>query len=98
MAPPIPARAAGPSRNCRTHARIWSPVAASGDGTDQSDLIAFLGLNNAGQVLKTGIGNAPPAIRADQLVPQGTGTRLRYVNCPQAPFNDSTAQDVCTGL
>jgi uncharacterized protein GlcG (DUF336 family) len=78
--------------------QLVGAVAASGDGTDQSDLIAFLGLNNAGQVLKTGIRNAPPAMRADQLVPQGTGTRLRYVNCPQAPFNDSTAQDVCAGL
>jgi uncharacterized protein GlcG (DUF336 family) len=78
--------------------QLVGAVAASGDGTDQSDLIAFLGLNNAGQILKTGIGNAPPAMRADQLVPQGTGTRLRYVNCPQAPFNDSTAQNVCAGL
>jgi uncharacterized protein GlcG (DUF336 family) len=78
--------------------QLVGAVAASGDGTDQSDLIAFLGLNNAGEVLKTGIGNAPPAMRADQLVPQGQGTRLRYVNCPQAPFNDSTAQNVCAGL
>jgi len=78
--------------------QLVGAVAASGDGTDQSDLIAFLGLANAGQALNTGIGNAPPALRADQLVPQGTGTRLRYVNCPQSPFIDSTDQDVCKGL
>jgi uncharacterized protein GlcG (DUF336 family) len=78
--------------------QLVGAVAASGDGTDQSDLIAFLGLYNAGQLLQTGIGNAPPAMRADQLVPQGEGTRLRYVNCPPAPFIDSTAQDVCAGL
>ena len=78
--------------------QLVGAVAASGDGTDQSDLIAFLGLANAGKALNTGIGNAPPALRADQLVPQGTGTRLRYVNCPQAPFIDSTDQDVCKGL
>ncbi len=78
--------------------QLVGAVAASGDGTDQSDLIAFLGLNNAGQVLQTGIGNAPAAMRADQLVPQGEGTRLRYVNCPPAPFIDSTAQNVCAGL
>ncbi len=78
--------------------KLVGAVAASGDGTDQSDLIAFLGLANAGAALGTGIGNAPPAMRADQLVPQGKGTRLRYVNCPQAPFIDSTEQDVCTGL
>ncbi len=67
--------------------KLVGAVAASGDGTDQSDLIAFLGLANAGAALGTGIGNAPPALRADQLVPQGTGTRLRYVNCPQAPVH-----------
>jgi uncharacterized protein GlcG (DUF336 family) len=78
--------------------QLVGAIGASGDGTDQSDLIAFLGLANAGKTLGTGIGNAPPAMRADQLVPQGTGTRLRYVNCPQAPFNDSTEQNVCAGL
>jgi uncharacterized protein GlcG (DUF336 family) len=78
--------------------QLVGAVGASGDGTDQSDLIAFLGLANAGKVLNTGIGNAPPALRADQLIPKGTGTRLRYANCPQAPFNDSTEQDVCKGL
>ncbi len=78
--------------------QLVGAVAASGDGTDQSDLIAFLGLYNAGQILKTGIGNAPPAMRADQLVPEGEGTRLRYANCPVAPFIDSTAQNVCAGL
>jgi uncharacterized protein GlcG (DUF336 family) len=71
-------------------------IGVSGDGTDQSDLIAFLGVNDAGKVLNTGIGNAPPAMRADTLTPQGV--RLRYVNCPQSPFVDSDAQEVCTGL
>ena len=65
-------------------ASSWSArSAASGDGTDQSDLIAFLGLEQCRTDFATGIGNAPPAMRADQLVPQGQGTRLRYVNCPQ---------------
>ncbi len=73
-------------------------IGVSGDGTDQSDLIAFLALVEANKVLNTGIGNAPPAIRADQLVPLGQGTRLRYVNCPQTPFNNSTEQNVCAGL
>ncbi len=45
-----------------------------------------------------GIANAPTAIRADTLVPQGEGTRLRYVNCPQAPFNGSSQQNVCAGI
>ncbi|MBX3693112.1 heme-binding protein [Dokdonella sp.] len=70
-------------------------VGASGDGTDQSDLVAFLGLHNAGVVLGGAIGNAPPAIRADTLVPQGA--RLLYVQCPQSPFLNSNEQYVCEG-
>lgn len=71
-------------------------IGISGDGIDQDDMVAFLGLANAGAALGTGIGNAPPAMRADQLSP--LGTRLRYVQCPQAPFNDSTEQNVCAGI
>lgn len=78
--------------------QLVGAVGASGDGTDQSDLIAFLGLANAGDVLKTGVGNAPPSMRADQLVPKGEGTRLRYVVCPFAPFNNSDQQNACAGL
>jgi len=71
-------------------------VGISGDGIDQDDMVAFLGLHNAGQALGTGFGNAPVAMRADQLSP--LGVRLRYVQCPQSPFNDSTEQNVCAGL
>ena len=71
-------------------------IGVSGDGTDQDDMIAFLGLAQAGVALGTGIGNAPPAQRADAIVlPTG---RLRYVQCPVAPFLDSNAQNVCSGL
>ena len=56
------------------------------------------GLANAATILGAGIANAPAAIRADTLVPQGEGTRLRYVNCPQAPFNGSSQQNVCAGI
>lgn len=73
-------------------------IGVSGDGVDQDDMVAFLGLANAGRVLNTGIGNAPKNIRADNLQPQGIGTRLRYVQCPQAPFNDTVEQNVCEGL
>jgi uncharacterized protein GlcG (DUF336 family) len=71
-------------------------VGISGDGVDQDDMVAFLGLHNAAQALGTGLNNAPAAIRADQLSP--LGVRLRYVQCPQSPFNDSTEQNVCAGL
>jgi uncharacterized protein GlcG (DUF336 family) len=72
-------------------------IGVSGDGIDQDDMISFLGLHNAG--LKLGsIGNADPASRADQIVVQvGQGVRLRYVNCPFAPFLGSNDQNVCQG-
>ena len=73
-------------------------IGVSGDGIDQDDMISFLGANNAG--LKVGsIGNAAPAMRADNLVFNvGAGVRLRYVNCPFAPFLDTSQQNVCQGL
>lgn len=70
-------------------------VGISGDGVDQDDMVAFLGLHNAGVLLNGVIGNAPNARRADTLVP--LNARLRYVQCPQAPFIDSTEQNVCEG-
>ncbi|MEO8445420.1 MAG: heme-binding protein [Gammaproteobacteria bacterium] len=69
-------------------------VGVSGDGSDQDDMIAFLGVAEAASLLGT-IGNAPATMRADTLTP--TGARLRYVNCPQAPFLDSTAPEACGG-
>lgn len=71
-------------------------IGVSGDGVDQDDMIAFLGLHNATQALSTGLANAPVARRADQLSP--LGVRLRYVQCPQSPFNDSSEQNACAGL
>ncbi len=71
-------------------------IGVSGDGIDQDDMVSFLGLANAGAALGTGIANAPAALRADQItVPGG---QLRYVNCPVAPFLDSTAANVCNGI
>jgi hypothetical protein len=34
-------------------------------------------------------------MRADTLSPNGT--QIRYVQCPQAPFLDSSEQNVCQG-
>jgi uncharacterized protein GlcG (DUF336 family) len=70
-------------------------IGISGDGIDQDDMIAFLGLHNAGVILGTGVGNAPPSQRATNLSPKAA--RLRYVSCPFAPFNDSRDQDPCGG-
>jgi uncharacterized protein GlcG (DUF336 family) len=69
-------------------------IGVSGDGVDQDDMVAYLGLANASAKLGAGaIGNAPDAMRADRYVPQGA--RLRYVQCPQSPFNGSSEQNVC---
>jgi uncharacterized protein GlcG (DUF336 family) len=67
----------------------------SGDGIDQDDMIAFLGVHNAGIVLNNALGHAPKARRSDTLVPGNA--RLRYVQCPQAPFVGSDQQNVCEG-
>ncbi len=71
-------------------------IGVSGDGIDQDDMVSFLGLHNAGVALNGSVNNAPKGIRADNLVPRGA--RLRYVQCPQAPFLNSTEQNVCEGL
>ena len=65
-------------------------VGVSGDGVDQDDMIAFLGITRASRWRGAGLGHAPLARRADQL-------GLRYVQCPQSPFNGSDAQNVCGG-
>ena len=69
-------------------------IGVSGDGIDQDDMIAFLGVHNAGLTLGT-LNNAPAAMRADTLQPRGV--RLRYVQCPQAPFIDSDEDSPCAG-
>lgn len=70
-------------------------IGVSGDGVDQDDMISFLGLNNAG-LRVGGVGNAPLSTRADILAP--LGDRLRYVQCPLAPFLGASQQNVCDGL
>lgn len=71
-------------------------IGISGDGIDQDDMISFLGTHNAGLATGT-INNAPVEIRADQIEVPAFGINLRYVQCPQAPFLDSTEQTPCNG-
>ncbi|WP_017664221.1 heme-binding protein [Porphyrobacter sp. AAP82] len=75
-------------------------IGVSGDGIDQDDMISFLGLHNGAARAGGGLGNAPAAIRADRIVVQvgSRQVRLRYVNCPFAPFIGSSEQNVCQGL
>jgi uncharacterized protein GlcG (DUF336 family) len=69
-------------------------IGVSGDGVDQDDMVAFLAVDETAISLGT-LNNAPADMRTDQLTP--AGARLRYVNCPQTPFLDSSAQEVCSG-
>ena len=79
-------------------ARLVGAIGVSGDGIDQDDMISFLGAHNGGARVGS-IGNAAPGMRADTLVINvGAGVRLRYVNCPFAPFLDTSEQNVCQGL
>ena len=75
--------------------RLIGAIGVSGDGVDQDDMVAFLGLHNAGQRLNSGIGNASMARRPGSL--EIDGIKLRYVQCPFAPFLDSRDQNVCAG-
>ena len=73
-------------------------IGVSGDGTSQDDMIGFLGVDGAHSAVGS-IGNAPVAIRADQLlINQGGGTnRVLYIQCPVSPFLNSSVQDACAG-
>ncbi|WP_337189106.1 heme-binding protein [Phenylobacterium sp.] len=78
--------------------RLVGAIGVSGDGIDQDDMIAFLGAHNGSARAGGGLGNAPTAVRADNLVVgQPAAARLRYVSCPFAPFLDTSEQNVCQG-
>ncbi len=87
--------------------QLIGAIGVSGDGIDQDDMVAFLGASQKGLEFSGhgGLGdpafgfNAPPEIRSDLVEPPAlAGTRLRYVNCPEAPFIGSSEQNVCDGL
>lgn len=69
-------------------------IGVSGDGVDQDDMIAFLGIHEAA-VAGASFSNAPASMRADTLAPQGS--RLRFINCPVTPYLNSDEQNVCDG-
>ena len=64
-------------------------IGISGDGIQQDSMVAYLGVQNGPGTVQ----NAPAALRIDQLAPQGL--HLRFVNCPAAPFLNSTVQNPC---
>jgi uncharacterized protein GlcG (DUF336 family) len=76
--------------------QLIGAMGVSGDGVDQDDMIAYLGVSEAAKQLATGLGHAPASLRADTLsVPGG---RLRYVQCPQSPFVNSSEQSACPAI
>ena len=75
-------------------ATLIGGIGVSGDGVDQDDMVAFLGVHEAAQQLG-GFGNAATPMRADNLAPMGTP--LRYINCPATPYISSDEQNVCDG-
>ncbi|HEX4375683.1 MAG TPA: heme-binding protein [Steroidobacteraceae bacterium] len=77
-------------------ATLVGAIGVSGDGTQQDDMVAFLGLSNASKALSGSINQAPANRRADTLAPQGS--RLLYVQCPQSPFLNSDQENVCNAL
>ncbi|MET0179843.1 MAG: hypothetical protein ABW194_05100 [Novosphingobium sp.] len=78
--------------------QLVGALGISGDGIDQDDMISFLGVHRGGLRMGNGLGLPPKPIRADTVIPPGTNTRLRFVNCPFAPFLGTTEQNVCEGL
>lgn len=64
-------------------------IGVSGDGIQQDSMVSYLGVQNGPGTLN----NAPAAIRADNLAPEGSA--LRYINCPAAPFLNSKVQNPC---
>ena len=73
--------------------RLMGAIGISGDGVDQDDMVAYLAIANNENLFGLGLGHARPEIRADRYAPHGA--RLRYVQCPQAPFVDSAEQNAC---
>ena len=72
----------------------------SGDGAEQDDFVPFVALDLVNQAQRrraapAPIGNAPKAIRADNISVQNIN--LRYVVCPPAPFLNSNNQNGCEG-
>ena len=81
-------------------------IGISGDGIDQDDTVAFFGSSRPGldKIGHTDVGdadlgfNAPRDMRADTIPVALSNARLRYVNCPEAPFRGNNDQNVCDGL
>ncbi len=87
-------------RNADGTTRLIGGYGVSGDGAEQDDFVPFVSLDEVfrGQLARgiaNPIGNAPPAVRADNI--SVSNVNLRYVVCPTAPFLSSNEQNGCEG-
>ncbi|MFN7505250.1 MAG: heme-binding protein, partial [Limnobacter sp.] len=65
-------------------------VGVSGDGVDQDDMIGYLGVINGAAAVSSNMRPFPSTLlTANEL--SRSGQFLKYVQCPQTPFNDSSA-------
>jgi uncharacterized protein GlcG (DUF336 family) len=67
---------------------LLGAIGVSGDGVDQDDMIASLGLHRAALASRMAVRHATPSLRSDRV-------GLRYVQCPQTPFISSQVQNAC---
>jgi len=69
-------------------------VGVSGDGVDQDDMVGYLGVINGAAAVGSTMRPFPSnLLTANEL--SNSGEFLKYVQCPQTPFNDSSIQNVC---
>ncbi len=69
-------------------------IGVSGDGVDQDDMVGYLGVINGAQAAGSTMRPFPVSLlKAGQL--SNSGKFLKYVQCPQTPFNNSSEQNVC---
>lgn len=69
-------------------------VGVSGDGVDQDDMVGYLGVINGAAAVGSAMRPFPSTLlTANEL--SNSGEFLKYVQCPQTPFNNSSEQNVC---
>lgn len=69
-------------------------IGVSGDGVDQDDMIGYLGVFKGGQAAGTTARPFPQNLSKADNLSRGS-VFLKYVQCPQAPYVDSSEQNVC---
>lgn len=69
-------------------------IGVSGDGVDQDDMIGYLGILRGAAAIGSSMRPFPQTLlRSDGL--SNSNIRLKYVQCPQAPFDANSQQNVC---